>query len=346
MYLYMHIIGVVMAIFKSENLQNLGQDKTLSHGGSRRAGLVICILALFGPGLFAQESSTLEKYTEVVTSEGGEEIQFEMIALPGGTFTMGSPEDEAGRDEDEGPQHSVRLSPFYLSSTEMTLDLFIIYYQETMTEKKVQFGTEEPSADVDTISGPTPVYGDLAMGSDHDHPAVAMTWHNAVVFCRWLSEKTGKEYRLPTEAEWEYACRAGTSNLFGTVNEEEKLVDTTWYDENSDGLTQAVATKEPNAWGLHDMSGNVREWVYDFYSPEAYSRSVSEDTVVNPTGPESGKVHVARGGDYSSFPEELRCSARAFEDPDWRALDPQMPKSEWWLPFMDIIGFRVARSAE
>jgi len=322
---------------------------------------IVIYLSLFAIGFLAckspkdvegTNSNQKKKYTDTITSKNGEEISFDMMLIPGGTFEMGSPKDEPGRKDDEGPQHKVRISPFYLCTTETTLDLFMAYYQETMTSKK-DFFEEEPAEkeakqkkDVDAISGPTPVYGDLTMGYGKKHPAMGMTWHNATVFCKWLSQKTGRKYRLPTEAEWEYACRAGTTNIFGVENDKKQLVDFACYGDNSDDETIEVGKKKPNNWGLYDMQGNVREWVYDFYSPEAYKDAAKKSPAVNPRGPASGKVHVARGGDYSSSIEELRCTARAFEEDWWRFGDPQIPKSKWWLPEMDIIGFRIAGSIE
>jgi formylglycine-generating enzyme required for sulfatase activity len=200
--------------------------------------------------------------------------------------------------------------------------------------------------DVHAITGPTPVYGNLMMGYEKNHPAIAMTWHNAMTFCKWLSIKTGRKYRLPTEAEWEYACRAGTTNTFSSGNTTKKIEDFAWYKANSDYEPSEVAKKKPNAWGLYDMSGNVYEWVYDFYSPAAYKDAAKNTQAINPKGPKTGKVHVARGGDYTSPIEDLRCASRAFEEDWWRSGDPQLPKSKWWLPKMDFIGFRVARSVE
>jgi formylglycine-generating enzyme required for sulfatase activity len=248
----------------------------------------------------------------------------------------------------------VRLDPFYLCTTETTLELFMAYYQETVSAKKdfdamqeAQKDSEQTSTDdVDAITGPTPVYGDLSMGYGPKHPAIGMTWHNAMTFCRWLSKKTGKEYRLPTEAEWEYACRAGTGNVFGCTNAPDQVKDFAWYKVTADSETSPVGTKKPNARGLYDMLGNVREWVYDFYGPTAYKEAAGNTPAVDPKGPKGGKVHVARGGDYSCPIGELRCAARAFEEKWWRMGDPQIPKSIWWLPEMDIIGFRVARSVD
>ena len=293
------------------------------------------------------------KYTETITTKDGATFSFDMVLIPGGTFTMGSPASESGRSDHEGPQHEVRLSPFYLCTTETTIGLFLAYYQETGTAKKdfldvqvAQKNDEQESGDVDAITGPTPVYGDVTMGYSKKHPAMAMTWHNAMTFCRWLSQRTGKKYRLPTEAEWEYAARTGTRKVFGVSNEAAGVDDYAWYQDNADLELHAVGTSKANAWGLYDMQGNVREWVHDFYSPTAYKETARSNPAVNPTGPADGEVHVARGGFYDSPAEELRCAARAFEEDWWRMNDPQIPKSKWWLPQIDLIGFRVAATVE
>ncbi|MHC4203046.1 MAG: formylglycine-generating enzyme family protein [Planctomycetota bacterium] len=295
----------------------------------------------------------VKKFTETVTSKTGEKMSFDMVLIPAGKFNMGSPPSETGRKDDEGPRHEVSVDNFYLCTTEATIELFMAYYQETVSAKRdfistqeAQKETENSDSDVDAITGPTPVYGDMTMGYEIQHPAMGMTWHNAMTFCRWLSKKTGREYRLPTEAEWEYACRAGSSDAFGVGNDPEMLKEYAWYEKTADSETNPVGKKKSNPWGLYDMLGNVREWVSDFYSPDAYKQAAAKAPVVNPKGPKTGQVHVARGGDYSCPAEELRCAARAFEEKWWRSGDPQIPKSMWWLPEMDIIGFRVACSVK
>ena len=305
--------------------------------------LTICLSLFAAFELSASDDKLPKKYTETITSKTGDKISFEMVPIPGGEFLMGSPKSETGRKDDEGPQHKVRLDPFYLCTTEATLDLFLAYYEETVQQKRDDL-TEE--AGVDAMTGPTPVYGDLTMGHGHRYPALGMTWHNAMNVCKWLSEKSGKKYRLPTEAEWEYAGRAGNKNAFSFGSDAGQLVNYAWYEDNSEIELHEVAKKKPNAWGLYDMMGNVCEWVYDFYSPTAYAEAAKHNPAVNPKGPKEGKVHVARGGTWESPAEKLRCAARAFEEPYWRSMDPQMPKSIWWLPEMDFIGFRVARSID
>ena len=313
------------------------------------AAVTIYLAVIMAESIVTAQDGPPKKYTETVTTKTGEKISFDMVLIPAGNFQMGSPTNEAGRKEDEGPQHEVRVDSFYLCTTEATIELFTAYYQETVSAKRDFITTQEQKkaeSEVDAITGPTPVYGDMTMGYESQHPAMGMTWHNAMTFCRWLSKKTGKEYRLPTEAEWEYACRAGSTDAFGVGRDPEKLEEYAWYEKTADSETNAVGKKKPNVWGLYDMLGNVREWVSDFYNPDAYKQAAAKAPAVNPKGPETGQVHVARGGDYSCPAEELRCAARAFEEKWWRSGDPQIPKSMWWLPEMDIIGFRVACSVK
>jgi formylglycine-generating enzyme required for sulfatase activity len=174
---------------------------------------------------------------------------------------------------------------------------------------------------------------------------MGMTWLNAMVFCKWLTKKTGKTYRLPTEAEWEYAARGGGSGTYGKGTNPGQIGDYAWFKDNSYFETHDVAQKKPNAYGLFDMLGNVREWVLDYYASDAYSQ-ISDKPVVNPTGPAKTKVHVVRGGDYRSTLKTLRCAYRSYEQRSWKAGDPQIPKSRWWYPNIDYVGFRVVRSAE
>ena len=280
--------------------------------------LATCLVVTMATDTTASQDKLPKKYTETIMTKDGKRVSFEMALIPSGSFTMGSPADETGRQDHEGPQHEVRLEPFYLCTKETTIELFLAYYQETVSAKRDFIEVQEAKKDtehqgkdeVDAITGPTPVYGDMTMGYEETHPAMGMTWHNAMTFCRWLSMKTGKDYRLPTEAEWEYACRAGTNNAFGVGNDSSGLKDFSWYEANADSETNPIGKKKPNAWGLYDMSGNVREWVFDFYSPTAYKEAAKKSPVVNPKGPKTGKVHVARGGDYSSSGGTALCSQK------------------------------------
>jgi formylglycine-generating enzyme required for sulfatase activity len=194
---------------------------------------------------------------------------------------MGSPDSEQGRASNEGPQHEVTISkPFYMGATEVT-----------QAQYEAVMGTN-PSK----IKGPT-------------NPVVSVSWEDAGEFCRKLSEKTGKTVRLPTEAEWEYACRAGTKTRFSFGDSDIALGDYAWCGRNSGGKAHPVGRKKPNAWGLYDMHGNVWEWCVDWYG--SYSSGASTD----PQGAGSGGTRVARGGAWD-FDDSgvFRCAYRFSRD--------------------------------
>ncbi len=317
---------------------------------SRIVSYVVVLVFCLGV-IMPAEGAVPKKYTETITDENGDKLSLDMVLIPEGAFMMGSPAGEVERKDDEGPQHKVKLDPFYLCTTETTIEFFMAYYQETNTPQRTHLGDQpevEENDDVDAITGPTPVYGDLTMGYPEKNPAIAASWKNAFVFCKWLSKKTGREYRLPTEAEWEYAARAGADTAYSFSDKPDSTIlkSAAWYKTNSGHEPHEVGKTKPNAWGLYDMAGNVREWVHDFYGPTAYKEAAKNTPAVNPKGPKTGEIHVVRGGDYSSDPKELRCAARAFKQDWWQDGDPQLPKSVWWLPEMDIVGFRVACSVK
>jgi formylglycine-generating enzyme required for sulfatase activity len=162
-------------------------------------------------------------------------------------------------------------------------------------------------------------------------PAISMTQHAANKYAQWLSAKTGEFYRLPTEAEWEYACRAGGPDPT-------PLADYAWYSANSDGKYQKVATKKPNAWGLFDMLGNVMEWTLDGYAP--YKPGPAVNPWVKPAGP---YPHAVRGGSWNDPADGVRCAARVPSDPSWKQQDPQLPKSIWYHTDAQWLGFRLVR---
>jgi formylglycine-generating enzyme required for sulfatase activity len=326
----------------------------------RKGALLLTSFGLaLGMASLASAAEAPRKYTETIKNKEGKEISFDVVLVPGGKFTMGSPESEKGHKPHEGPQFAAEVKPFYLAATETTFQLFMAYYDETVQEKRGDAAEAKKKEDeakkkgVDAISGPTPLYGDPTLGwGAGRRPAIGVTWHNAETFCKWLSKKTGKPYRLPTEAEWEYACRGGSKAAYSFGDDPAKLEDFGWFEDNSDEKTQEVAQKKPNAFGLYDMHGNVREWVTDLYGGDTYADNAKKNPVSSPTGPKESKVktadgfaHVARGGAYNSSAAELRSAARTFEEPFWRFEDPQEPKSKWWLPKMGFIGFRVACDA-
>ena len=179
------------------------------------------------------------------------------------------------------------------------------------------------------------------MGTD-GYPAICMTQLAASKFCEWLSAMTGNFYRLPTEAEWEYACRAGTDKAFSFGDNSENLNEYAWYDSNSNEKYQKVGTKKPNPWGLHDMHGNVAEWTLDQYVPTTYRTRKKEarNPFQQPT-----KIYpkVVRGGSWMDSPKRLRSASRRPSSKKWKMRDPQIPKSKWWHTDAPFVGFRIVR---
>jgi formylglycine-generating enzyme required for sulfatase activity len=279
-----------------------------------------------------------------------DKVSFEVVAVPGGTYLMGSPKGEKGRQDDEGPQHPVAIKPFWMGKCEVTWDEYDWFWSKRP-------GGPPPRPDIsrkpeklsDALTSPTPPYADETFGHGREgNPVLAITHHAAMEYCRWLSDKTGKKYRLPTEAEWEWACRAGTTTPFTFGDDPEKLGDHAWYEKNSEEVAHKVGQKKANAWGLHDMHGNVAEWCIDRYKKDLYSTLSLDKASLNPFNPptENRYGDVARGGSWLDPPEKCRSAARRFSDKEWLRRDPQSPKSIWWMTEADYVGFRVVRAVE
>lgn len=314
--------------------------------------------------IFAQlkpiPEGALKAYTETVA--GAENATFEMLPILGGEFTLGTPDSEADRSDDEGPQKKIQIEPFWMASTETTWGLYRAFMENGKNRNKDgtldldgnKLSPEAPLQSnpnlVDAISQPTPPYMPMhnSMGNnagyDSKYPAVAATQHSASKFCEWLTAQTGHYYRLPTEAEWEYACRAGTTTAYSFGDDSSKLDAYAWYFENSDGSYQPVATKKPNPWGLFDMHGNVSEWTIDAYLPD-YSKH--PEGTINPFALSPKRYpRVSRGGHFDSDPQELRSGQRLPSDKSWKNTDPQDPKSIWYHTDNWGLGFRVIRPAK
>ena len=291
----------------------------------------------------ATSAEQMKPYTESLEHTG---VGLEMVPIPGGTFMMGSPEQEEGRNDDEGPQHKVHVDPFWMGKFEVTWNQYDAWGEEMDVLRQRLLGLPKSPRDifVDGITRPTEPYTDMAfnMGKG-DKPAICMTQHAARTFCQWLSARTGRYYRLPTEAEWEYACRAGTTTAYSFGDDPGDLDEYAWYFDNSNEAYAEVGQKKPNPWGLHDMHGNVAEWVLDQYVPEFYSQS-SDAVVENPLAiPTTLYPRVVRGGGWDADPEQLRSAAREASEEEWKDQDPQEPKSIWYHTDALHVGFRVVR---
>jgi formylglycine-generating enzyme required for sulfatase activity len=292
-------------------------------------------------------------FTEMIP---GTRVSFNMIALPGGTFNMGSPDDEPLRDPDEGPVRKVTLSPFWIAETEVTWDEYMAFFRATSSQGRTE-GQVVTTQKTDAISGATPPWGAPDQGwGKGSRPAITMSWHAASVYCQWLSQVTGKKYRLPTEAEWEFACRGGTETPYFFEGDPKKytsegflkrlikpdtanIASRVVYSVNSASKTEEPSFVLPNPFGLKNMSGNVAEFCLDFYSPDFY---IADSTRVDPRGPLKGQEHVIRGGSFKSDAKDVRSAARDFtKTKAWLVTDPQMPKSIWWYSDCIDVGFRV-----
>lgn len=290
------------------------------------AGLLFVNLAV------AQE--TFEPYTQRID---GTDLQFTMQAIPGGEFLMGS----SRGNPDEQPVHRVKVDPFWIGTHEVTWDLFELFVYKDF---ELSRGGGSVPPEVDAVTRPTKPYLDMTFGMGKvGQPAVGMTQYNAIQFCKWLYLRTGVFYRLPTEAEWEYACRAGSNTEYSFGDDATQLDDYAWYAGNSSNKTHPVGQKRPNAWGLYDMHGNVAEWTYDQYLPDFYQQfgdEVAENPVAEPT---QLYPHSVRGGSFLDQAFDLRSASRLPSDPSWKQLDPQVPKSNWWFPEAPFVGLRLVR---
>ena len=312
-------------------------------------------------------SGTKEKYTAPAIVKNfstfeekipGTTVSFKMVAIPGGKFKMGTPDDEPYRRPDEGPQVDVAIDSFWIGEIEVSWNEYLAFFNATSSQGRKEAEVEEEK-ETDAISGATPPWGAPDQGwGKGTRPAITMSHHAAMTYCRWLTQVTGKKYRLPTEAEWEYAARSGTSTPYffpGSSKDYEtdgilkKIfgADTTTinsyaiYAENSPVKTQEPSKVKPNSFGLKNMLGNVAEFCLDYYDPQVYGK-YPKKLVSNPRGPRNGMEHVVRGGAYNYSAKDLRAGRRDFtRTKDWLVTDPQVPKSIWWYSDSKNVGFRV-----
>lgn len=284
----------------------------------------------------------------------GTDISFKMVPVPAGRFTLGSPGNESGRDESEGPQCEIDVAPFWMGACEVTWAEYKSFMRmlevfAAMESAGVRLVTD--NNEVDAVTAPSALYDPTTTyinGEEPEQPAVTMTQYAARQYTQWLSGLTGRFYRLPAEAEWEYACRAGSDTPFSCSAED--LTDYAWFSENADDTTHLVAEKKPNAWGLHDMHGNASEWVIDELVEGGYAAVAEQPSPVAVTNairwPVEVESRVIRGGAYYDEPAQCRSAARrGSEDEAWKDVDPNLPKSPFWYteePALGV-GMRVVR---
>jgi formylglycine-generating enzyme required for sulfatase activity len=322
-------------------------------------------------------------YTETIP---GTSVKFEMVPVPGGEFLLGSPAGEKGRGADEGPQVRVRVAPFWIGKCEVTWAEYQAYMAMYDVFKKLQrlAVAPVPEADrarardawrlieshawdgnlkdewnVDAVTTATPLYDasfTYSAGEKPNQPAVTMTQFAARQYTKWLSGILGRDFRLPTEAEWEYAARAGTTTAYSFGDDASKLPDHAWFDENGDYQTHPVGTKQPNPWGLYDMHGNVAEWTLDEYQADAYAtlakgplHSGSVDAAQAVRWPSKLYPRTIRGGSWLDAAALCRSAARQkSEEDEWKLSDPNLPLSPWWYTeeVATGVGMRIIRPLE
>ncbi len=262
----------------------------------------------------------------------------EMLPVSGGRFLMGSPESEVGRDASESPQHEVSVGDFWMSRFEIDWQQYELFVYRDAAE----FGRRAPAATlealaIDAVTGATAPYADMSFGMGKaGYPAINITRHAAQAYARWLSARTGRFFRLPTEAEWEYACRGGTTTPWSFGAAADAAGEHAVHAGNSGGQYARTGTRAANPLGLHDMHGNVAEWTLDQFA--AYPDAAVQDPYNPPTDLYPG---VVRGGSWMDEPAALRCAARRPSAPEWKERDPQLPKSLWWHTNAPFVGFRL-----
>ena len=284
--------------------------------------LICCFSFLIFPLVNAQK---LSSYNQIIP---GSTVSFDMVAVPAGEFLLGSSPQDAGHKADEGPQKKVKINAFWMGKTEVTYDEYQLFFEEERDPEPKPAKTGP-----DAITRPSPPYIDftLGMGKVGGFPANSMQQYSAIMYCKWLYAKTGIFYRIPTEIEWEYACKAGQKNPV------EPLDDYAWYAKNSQEKYHHVGLKKPNAFGLYDMLGNVSEWVLDHYDSEGYKKTES------PVFTDKYADAIVRGGNFQDEKVLVSPSARFAADPVWNRRDPQIPKSIWWNADAPFVGFRIIR---
>jgi formylglycine-generating enzyme required for sulfatase activity len=244
--------------------------------------VAVVVLATVNGGCKSKEAAASAKQ---LTVDLGNKVTMKLVLIPAGKFTMGSPDDEKDHQKGESPQHEVTISKaFYMGVYAVTQE----QYGQMMGKNPSNFKCAQ-------------------------NPVETVSWVDAVEFCEVLSKKTGKNIRLPTEAEWEYACRAGSKTRFSYGDDDDKLGDYAWYNKRGGGVAHPVGQKKPNEWGLYDMHGNVCQWCSDWYGEDYYSAKANDR---DPQGPDSGSTRVLRGGSWwEDNPTGCRSAGRSRGNP-------------------------------
>jgi formylglycine-generating enzyme required for sulfatase activity len=278
-----------------------------------------CVLMITCQPLNAQPQNGDQKDSVFTETLFG--VSFDFIFVEGGTFNMGTPPELAGKKSDE-ILHSVTLSDYYIGETEVTIEQYLLFVDSTRSHypEWLEVGNTynilgtSPDKDYYRLKG-------MSL-KNLDYPITGVSWFDAMAFCQWLSDETGHDYQLCTEAEWEYAARGGNRSKGYTYSGSDSIKEVAWYYDVSYNTSHPVKQLKPNELGIYDMSGNVWEWCLDLYAE--YPTRPETD----PQGPAEGLFRVDRGGAWSTLPERCRVAYRLDDGPELRDFN---------------VGFRVCR---
>ena len=335
------LLTVVALLFTSSNC--LGEDQPGLSADKPAAGRFV-----------KTDAGYMVPYTVTIP---GSDVKFQMEPIPAGEFLMGSPSAESGREANEGPQVKFMVEPFWMARCEVTwaeYKEFMNLYTHFKDFEEEQVRVVNDENFVDSITAPTPLYVPsftYEYGEDPQQPATTITQYSAKQYSKWMTAVTGDQYRLPSEAEWEYACRAGSTTAFFFGDDSSQLGEYAWFEENTDGEgPHKVGTKKPNPWGLYDMHGNAAEWTLDYldtYKPADTAKKAANDWVAS----KLLDPRVVRGGTFEFTAYQCRSAARLGSDSStdadkgWRNEDPNLPLSPWWFTTDPArgVGFRLIR---
>ena len=291
---------------------------------------IVLLTAIMQGGLLSAQQ--FENYRQEVNNEI---FKIEMVSVVGGSFMMGVEANNLDRNDDEKPIHEVEVDDFWMGKYEITWEQYDAFVYGQFGSDQFELESTLKELGIDAVTGATTPYVDMSFGMGKGtYPAVNITQYAAIMFCKWLTAKTGVFYRLPTEAEWEYVCKKGKTD------EVTDLKAYAWFDENVSEKYREIGVKKPNLLGIYDLLGNVSEWVLDQYHSNYYAKSPKNNPWNVPT-----KLYprVLRGGAWKDTSDKLCCTSRQRSKSSWKQRDPQIPKSDWWHTNAPFIGFRVVR---
>ncbi len=275
-------------------------------------------------------AQNFENYSQKIEDKN---FEIELVAIQGGSFLMGT--EDPKRNMDEKPLHKVVVDDFWMGKYEINWQQYDAFVFTEILDDNFLSENELKKLGIDAVSAATAPYVDMSFGMGKENsPAVNMTQYAALMYCKWLTAKTGVFYRLPTEAEWEFVCKQGRTDQVTD------LQNVGWFEKNSNKKYQKTGLKTPNKFGIYDMLGNVSEWVLDQYEEDYYKNSPKN----NPWNkPDQLYPRVVRGGSWKDTADKLCCTSRQRSNANWKRRDPQIPKSNWWHTNAPFVGFRVVR---